>query len=498
METSDWAEEMAEELGRITVKAPLDPTLKSGGETANPITWANVTEDLPYAVAIHGGQVDRLPITVQEFEEVRKRLNAMLMESLKSGQPARTKVRWSKFKGGAGLIACIDESTQNWYANATKSIVIDSKTFRAWRPNERGIHKHPAQFYLLESVGIHPTESLNALKVWNKWSGSFSLGPTRKFNPRTASKTDCPDTCDEDDDNDENLQQLVKNEMKPGWRVRFYADDELRSVIEKNNRRAYLLDKEIVVRFLKNQPATTNPAKRPAPGAAPAAKKSKTSDGAGGRSQAKSAPKGTEAARRALPAKKDASEKSKTSQKSGGRSSRTNSAPKDADETRRTSHVKGASEKNKSSIPPKADAEQASTSKGKSKKSSKKTRKSAATSEAEILLVERGSDGKLICPKIDDLVLLSSLARRDLKRRLLENGVQWPAEEMALALKEKEEAEKKSVGKHPNRQVTLRPAILGTGNEPSTSVRSTMAESKSTQQPNVDSTPTDSSGTERC
>ena len=199
-----------------------------------------------------------------------------------------------------------------------------------------------------------------------------------------------------------------------------------------------------------------------------------------------------------MPAKKDASEKSKTTQKSSGHSSRTNSAPKGADATRRTSHVKGASDKNKSSIPPKADAEQASTSKGKSKKSSKKTRKSAATSEAKTLLVERGSDGKLICPKIDDLVLLSSLARRDLKRRLLENGVQWPADEMALALKEKEEAEKKSVGKHPNRQVTLRPAILGTGNEPSTSARSTMAESKSTQQPNVDSTPTDSSGTERC
>ena len=38
MDTSDWAEEMAEELERITVKAPMDPTLKSAGETANPIT----------------------------------------------------------------------------------------------------------------------------------------------------------------------------------------------------------------------------------------------------------------------------------------------------------------------------------------------------------------------------------------------------------------------------------------------------------------------------
>jgi len=282
METSDWADttEMAEELGRITVRASLDPALKGAGETVNPITWANVAEDLPYAIAIHGGQADRLPITIQEFEEVRNRLNAMLLESLKNGQPARTKVRWSKFKGGAGLIACIDESTQNWYVNATKSIAIDNKTFRAWRPNERGIHKHPAQFYLLENVGIHPTEAVNAIKVWNEWNGSFSLGPTRKFSPRSeASKPDCPDTCDEDDDNDENLQRLVKNEMKPGWRIRFYADDELRSAIEKNNRRAYLLDKEIVIRFLKNQPAMTNPAKRPTPGAAPAAKKSKTSNG---------------------------------------------------------------------------------------------------------------------------------------------------------------------------------------------------------------------------
>ena len=59
METSDWAEEMAEELGRITVRASEDPAPKSAGETANPITWTNVTEDLPYAVAIHGGQVDR-------------------------------------------------------------------------------------------------------------------------------------------------------------------------------------------------------------------------------------------------------------------------------------------------------------------------------------------------------------------------------------------------------------------------------------------------------
>jgi len=104
----------------------------------------------------------------------------------------------------------------------------------------------------------------------------------------------------------------------------------------------------------------------------------------------------------------------------------------------------------------------------------------------------------LICPKIDDLVLLSGLARRHLKRRLLEEGVTWPAEEMAEAIKEKEEAERKSVGKFPNRQVTLRPAILGTGNEPSTSARSTMAESNSTQRPNAETTPTDSSGTERC
>ena len=415
-----------------------------------------------------------------------------MMESLKGPDPACTKVRWSKFKGGAGLIACIDESTQNWYVNATKSIVIENKTFRAWRPNERGIHKHPAQFYLLESVGIHPTESLNTLKIWNKWSGSFSLGSTRKFNPRAASKTDCPDTCDEDDDNDENLQQLVKTEMKPGWRVRFYADDELRSVIEKDNRRAYLLDKEIVIRFLKNQPT-----KRPAPGAAPAAKKSKTSDGAGGRSQAKSAPKGKEAAKRAPPTKKDASEKSKTSQKSSGSSSRTKSAPKGADATRRTSHGKGASDKSKSSIPSKVDTEKASTSKGDSKKQSKKTTKSEAFPEAETLLVERGSDGKLICPKVNDIVLLSGLARRHLKRRLLDEGVSWPAEEMAKAIKEKEEAERRSKRKFSIREVTLRPAILGTGNEPSGTARSTVAESNSSQQPNAEIIPTDSSGTER-
>jgi len=145
--------------------------------------------------------------------------------------------------------------------------------------------------------------------------------------------------------------------------------------------------------------ATTNPAKRPTPGAAPAAKKSKTSNGSGGRSQAKSAPKGAEAARRTSPVNKDAFELNKPSL-----------------------------------IPPKVGAEQASASKGKSKKSSKKARKSIAT---------------------------------------------------------------KSVGNHPNRQATLRTAILGTGNEPSTSARSTMAKSTS-QHSNVDQTPTDSSGAERC
>jgi len=139
------------------------------------------------------------------------------------------------------------------------------------------------------------------------------------------------------------------------------------------------------------------------------------------------------------------------------------------------------------------DTEKASTSKGDSKKPSKKTTKSEAFPEAETLLVERGSDGKLICPKVDDIVLLSGLARRHLKRRLLDEGVSWPAEEMAKAIKEKEEAERKSKRKFSIREVTLRPAILGTGNEPSSTARSTVAESNSSQQPNAETTPTDSS-----
>ena len=80
--------------------------------------------------------------------------------------------------------------------------------------------------------------------------------------------------------------------------------------------------------------AAAGPAGGPAPGAAPAAGGSGASDGSGGRSRAKSAPKGAEAARRASPVNKDAFELNKPSL-----------------------------------IPPKVGAEQASASKGKSKKS---------------------------------------------------------------------------------------------------------------------------------
>jgi hypothetical protein len=143
-------------------ETPVDPT-KTFAKAAAGVRQRN---EFPHMLFVHTGQVERCPVTEENFNALASRLRKRVLHYGREENHVILQTAFIQFAGGMGRIACKTPETATWYRTEVGSTEVNGIKFRAWGQAEQG-ELRPARMVATGLEEFTPEECIELMHSYN-------------------------------------------------------------------------------------------------------------------------------------------------------------------------------------------------------------------------------------------------------------------------------------------------------------------------------------------
>ena len=90
-----------------------------------------------FVLSVNSGKERRLPMPEEDWKRIAQLIVIKIADHWVDGGTTLA-IKWLGHNSGRGLVACLNADTEAWAREYISTLVLDKKSFRAWRRNEYG------------------------------------------------------------------------------------------------------------------------------------------------------------------------------------------------------------------------------------------------------------------------------------------------------------------------------------------------------------------------
>jgi hypothetical protein len=156
------------------------PSVHFSGDRQSYVQAVKPRQNFPHMLHIYKGTSERCPVPEKTFADIAVKLRKRVLAYGQEEGHIILQTAFIRWARDAGLVACKNKETADWFKDEVSRIVIDGVSFRAWDETELAV-LHQARMNMSGLDGIEPAEVIQMIKCFTpELKGRIELFRTEK------------------------------------------------------------------------------------------------------------------------------------------------------------------------------------------------------------------------------------------------------------------------------------------------------------------------------